>query len=105
MADHNRILGGLFIAWGLIQGFGAVALVAFSQEPVRWPGLLLFLGVILLAAYATVGWKMWQRDTRTRVPAIALSAIALLSFPVGTALGIYGLIVTLRRPLAIERPA
>src|SRR5690606_37655482 len=37
VADHGKILGGLFVAWGIVQGVGSMALVALSKEPVQWP--------------------------------------------------------------------
>lgn len=102
MADHGKILGGLFVAWGIVQGVGSMALVALSKEPVQWPGLLLFFGVILLAAYAAVGIRLWKGDSTMRVPAIVLSVLALISFPVGTAIGIYGLFALFaRRPAQV----
>jgi len=48
--------------------------------------ILVFAGVTLMA-----GWKMLKEKTVGRTWGIAASIISLLSFPLGTALGIYGL--------------
>ena len=42
-----------------------------------------------------VGWALLQREEWGRMLAIVMGVITILSFPVGTALGIYTLIILL----------
>ncbi len=51
----------------------------------------LALSAVALVLYFLVGMRLRALDPRARVPAIALSALALLSIPLGTAIGVYGL--------------
>lgn len=97
MKDHLRILGTLFIAWAVLQVSTAV-LAVFTVEP-RATAPALFWGALALIAlaYGWFGYQLRRHSRIARVPAIVLSVFALLSFPFGTALGIYGLWVLLRR--------
>ena len=68
--DDEQMMGGMFIALAVIVG-----LVIFA-----------FAGVTLLA-----GWKLLKEQSGGRMWGIIASIISLLSFPLGTALGVYGL--------------
>jgi len=68
--DDEQMLGGFFIAMALIVGIV----------------ILLFAGVALMA-----GWKMLKEKPGGRTWGIIASIVSLLSFPLGTALGVYGL--------------
>lgn len=68
--DDEQAMGGFFIALAFIVG----ALV------------LAFAGITLLAA-----WKLLKEKTGGRTWGIVASIVSLLSFPLGTALGVYGL--------------
>jgi hypothetical protein len=100
MRDHVRILGTLFMAWGVAQ---FVALIAFAAgwrmnaPQTRVPGLAWVLTLLGGAIYLWIGRSLRQRDLRIRTPAILLSILALLSFPVGTVIGAYGLWVFFSR--------
>jgi hypothetical protein len=101
MRDHSRTLGALFLAYGLLQA--VLAIVLGPRTPGITPGritLLVVLALVAAAAYAWTGVHLRDRDPRARTPAIALCVLALFSFPVGTALGGYGLWVLLRRRTA-----
>jgi len=95
--DHRKILGTLFIAWAVLQVIASIVLVAsgdMAEVPLPW---LYWISTALLAiAYGWVGLKMRQHDPRVRFLAILLSVLALISFPFGTALGVYGLVILLR---------
>jgi putative Mn2+ efflux pump MntP len=98
MRDHTRILGTLLLAWGVSQA--AVALVVAARAPDLGGGrgvLLVVLGLAMGAAYAWTGVRLRNRDARARLPAIVLCVLALLSFPLGTAVGGYGLWVLFRK--------
>ncbi|MFY0562283.1 hypothetical protein ACN28E_00455 [Archangium lansingense] len=97
MKDPPRLLGSLFLAWAVAQVIvlGVALTVAPYQgavPPFFWVPLLLSA-----LAYGGVGYLLRRHAPQARVPAIVLSALALLSFPVGTALGIYGLWTLLGR--------
>jgi hypothetical protein len=97
MKDHTRILGSVFIGWAVAQALVAFIMVFFYApgpvpSPFFWAATLL-----VVLAYGWVGVLLRQRHPRARVPAIALSAFALLNFPIGTAIGIYGLWTLLRQ--------
>jgi len=68
--DDEQMMGGMFIALAVIVGLVILA----------------FAGVTLLA-----GWKMLKEKSGGRTWGIIASIISLLSFPLGTALGVYGL--------------
>lgn len=57
-------------------------------------GALSVLGVVLIAVavlYAFIGRAVWRHESWGRIAAIVLSALGLFSFPIGTALGIFGI--------------
>ena len=68
--DDEQMMGGMFIALAVIVGLVILA----------------FAGVTLLA-----GWKMLKEKSGGRTWGIIASIISLISFPLGTALGVYGL--------------
>lgn len=116
MGTHVKVLGALFIALALFGLIGAVALAAgfgglaalvsnaASSEDAAAAPFLGLIGLItasittvlaipgLIAGLGLIGFRPWAR-----VLAIVLSAISLLGFPLGTALGLYGLWVLLSR--------
>jgi len=98
MRDHHRILGILFIAWAVLQLAGSIAIAIVGEVEIAVPWLYWLSTVIVAIAYAWVGWRLYVHDPRVRVAAILLGVLALLSFPIGTALGIYALWSMLRRP-------
>ncbi|MGC4119873.1 MAG: hypothetical protein QM765_35910 [Myxococcales bacterium] len=101
MRDHRKILGSLFIAWAAIQALATVFVSSFAPPPTEtlgWTVARWALAALNVLVYTLVGLKLRAHDPRVRVFAIAFSALALLSFPLGTALGAYGLWALLRRP-------
>jgi predicted Co/Zn/Cd cation transporter (cation efflux family) len=97
--DHRRILGTLFIAWAVLQA-AATLVVGLGPESasLAYPAVFWVTSLLMVAIYAWVGFRLRQRDPRARVIGLALSALTLLSFPIGTVLGIYGLYALLRHP-------
>lgn len=101
MRDHKRILGSLFIGWAALQLATSVLLAIRGGLPPMsggWAAAWWVFIALLAALYAWIGVRLRAHDARVRTPAIAFAAFALLSFPIGTALGAYGLWVLLRRP-------
>jgi hypothetical protein len=115
MATHVKALGALFIALsalgllfalGIIVVFGfSAGIVGFAADPndaeIAVPilgliatGLTTFLLSVSLPGII-VGWGLLQFKPWARILGIVLSAIHLINFPVGTALGLYGLWVLL----------
>jgi hypothetical protein len=97
--DHWRILGTLFMAWAVAQAVSAViALAVTGREATaqmtggQW-ALVIGITVLSVLAYFWVGSRLRVHDVRARVAGILLSFLALLSFPVGTLVGAYGLFV------------
>lgn len=108
--DHNKLLSIFHFVQGGLQAFGGIVLfliygglgIAMSQSArseeqmmgtifivtafVAAPIILLFAAINL-----TAGYKMLKEKSGARNWGIAASVISLLSIPLGTALGIYGL--------------
>lgn len=109
--DHSKLLGIFFMVQGGLQLLGAVFMIliyggmgaamlagARRSEEQAIGGIFLVVGVavgifvLLFAAfYFLAGWKLHKMKPGARTWGIIASCIALLGFPLGTALGIYGL--------------
>jgi hypothetical protein len=116
MVTHVKVLGtlhiifgalGVFVGLGILLMFGGIsAVVGMSDQSgdaaVAIPILggiaaFLFVLVLILALPGIVaGIGLLQFRSWARTLTIILSAISLLNFPFGTALGIYGLWVLLQ---------
>jgi len=68
--DEDQVLGGVFLVLGLVVGIVCLLL----------SGLTLFTGL-----------KVRKEQPIGRILGIIISILVVLSFPIGTALGIYGL--------------
>ncbi len=109
-ADHNRTLGILFAVYlglqvlGLIVGviaavfmFGFIAQSAppGEQMPMAFMSVIMVvafaISALLLIPIAMATWGLLKQRPNARFWTIFGSIVALLSFPLGTALGIYGL--------------
>ena len=109
--DHNKllsifyfvmaglqILGGVFVAlvYGVIGG-AALSTARRDDEQIMggiFLGLAVVVGVVMLAIGGftlLTGFKVLRERPIGRTLGIILSILVLLSFPLGTALGIYGL--------------
>ena len=112
--DHIRLVGILWMAYSalhVVAGVGAivVAQVIFGRaihipngpppEITVWlRPLISTIGWLILAKAAVgffAGWGLLQREEWARTVALVVGFIALLSVPIGTALGIYTLWVLL----------
>jgi hypothetical protein len=91
------LLGALFVT----VVFGTLgAMIGASQESDAAIGVAVIgLTGIAVTIYLVVtsvasvlcGWGLLQRRRWARILGIVLSAVSLINFPIGTALGIYGL--------------
>jgi len=109
VARHVSVLGALWIALSVLRLIPGLALMAFGH--MRFPFMLMpipaqmrlflvpFLGMIGLAisgfaiAGVIAGWGLLAHCPWARMLAIVLGCISLIHFPLGTALGIYTLLV------------
>jgi hypothetical protein len=117
MAQHVKILGILHIAFGALGVFGAIvvlmifgglsAFVGLSEHaPEGFPavpilgaiGAFVFILILVLSLPGLIiGIGLVQFRPWARMAGIILSALDLLSIPLGTALGVYGFWVLLNR--------
>jgi hypothetical protein len=115
MADHIKTLGILHIVYGLLGVLaGVVAMIFFGglasligmaadsgQAKVAAPilgviGAFLFVLLLALSLPGIVaGFGLIELQPWARILTIVLSALELMSMPLGTALGVYGLWVLL----------
>lgn len=86
------LFGGLATGIGLSEGADAAAAVPILS--LLGGGLALFI-TILSAPSILVGWGLMRHRPWARILGLILSALELLNFPLGTALGIYGFWVLL----------
>ena len=112
VAGQVRLLGILWIAFSAIRllrggrtlfGAGVVRVVGlgwFDDVPWGWPvghvvpvflSVVGMLTLILAVAGFAVGWGLLERRPWARTLGIVIGVIALMSPPLGTALGIYTL--------------
>lgn len=98
MEKHFRLLGYLFIIYGIwvfANIMLAVIFPAFGGKRTAIPPGEATVSIILAVVFAVIfcftGWALLMRRFWARPVSIAASIIAILSIPIGTALGIYGL--------------
>ncbi len=105
------LLTALWFAMGALRLLGALALFGIASiilpviarqqpQPIPFfvPTLMTGLGtlVALVAVLSlAVGWGLYQRAPWARMLALVMAFFSLLSIPLGTALGIYTLVVLL----------
>ena len=118
LARHLPVLATLWAIYSglrILAGFAALFVGSMFMPHLfmfGWPfshlflpGLLTTIGVgvlVLGAAGLTAAWGLWQREPWARIVALILGALALLHFPLGTALGIYTFWVLLPNDAAAE---
>ncbi len=118
MKQHVSILGVLYIAFGVLGMVTAVAMLVLlggaagivsmvsEQEPDAAVAVPI-LGILAVALFSiiavlslpglVVGVGLVKLKSWARIGGLILSALNLLNFPFGTALGIYGLWVLLNK--------
>lgn len=109
--EHNKLLGifllvngGLQVLGGLIciliyGGMGVAMLTSARRSEEQSIGLVFLVlavvvGILVLAfagLFLLSGWKLFKETSGARTWGIIACCVALLGFPLGTALGIYGL--------------
>lgn len=109
--DHNKLLGIFHLVQGGLQAFGGIAVgliygfigLAISNSARRadeemMGNLFIILAfviaplvLIFAAINLTAGYKLIKEKAGARTWGIVASILSLWSFPLGTALGVYGL--------------
>ena len=117
MTTHVKVLGILYIAVSALSLLGALflmlvfggaaSIVGFAAEPgdaaIALPVLgiagtaLISLLLVLALPGLFAGWGLLNFRPWARILGLVLSALNLINFPFGTALGIYGLWVLLNK--------
>jgi hypothetical protein len=112
--EHVKLVGILWMAYSLLHVVGGVMALVFAKyvvvrimeipngppsEILMWlRPLISVVGWLILAKAAVgfvTGWGLLQHEEWARVVALVMGFVALLSVPIGTALGIYTLWVLL----------
>lgn len=126
MRDHVKILAVINIVFGCLGVLAALAMagifafsgtmvgVAAQSDPdaivaigiLGAVGTALFVLILVLSVPGIVaGWGLLNFKPWARILGIVLSALNLINFPIGTAIGGYGLWVLLNREVeAMFRP-
>ena len=114
MEDQIKIIGILWIIFGSLSLFGALALFLILMgvsyipgiDPVA-PGILRFIGFFIGSFLALLGLPkiiggigLIKRQEWGRILTLVVSFLNLLSFPFGTALGIYSIIILMNKETA-----
>lgn len=109
--DHNKLLGIFFLINGGLAAFAGVLVAviyggmgtlmftsAREEEAQTVGGIFMALGVLIgifvlvfSVFYLVTGWKIYKEAPIGRILGIIASVLSLMNFPLGTALGIYGL--------------
>ena len=97
MADHVRIIAILNFVWAGLTLFGGVQFLVFVDAAPTWiqivAGVLIFLSIMAaLAGYGLLERRRWGRTL-----AMVTAGVSLLSIPIGTAFGIYAIMI-LKKP-------
>lgn len=108
--EHNKLVGIFLMAHGGLQavamiiigliygGLGATFLVAGKSQE-KFIGLIFLVMVVVMGIFFLLflipqlwgGWKIFKEKPGARTWGIVGSILSLLSFPLGTAVGVYGL--------------
>lgn len=115
MQSHVKLLGILHIIWGGITvvlgllilvvfgGIGGLASMQHSENSAAAFPVMMIVGVVVFFLVTCIslpgvicGFGLLRYRNWARIVCLILSVFELLSFPFGTALGIYGLWVLLK---------
>jgi hypothetical protein len=114
METHVKVIGILDIVFGCLAALGALVLLLIfgigsavtgaNKTPAWLPGFLAGLGIVFsvfAALFAVLfilaGTKLVGHRRSGKVWGIVAACVQLLSFPLGTALGIYALVILTKR--------
>ncbi|NJM54460.1 MAG: hypothetical protein HC846_14445 [Blastocatellia bacterium] len=108
--EHNRLVGIFLMIHGgiqalimllisLIYGGMATAILLGAKNDEKFVGVFLIVAIafvvifslLFLAPQVIGGWKMFKEKPNAKIWGIVGSITACMSFPLGTAAGVYGL--------------
>ena len=102
MNTHVKVVGWLWIANGALS----ILMAIIGLTVINWPGMIPEAQVSLLAsfgavcfflpgiiAYVIAGYGLLNYKSWARILAIILAILNLILFPIGTAIGIYTLVI------------
>ncbi len=109
--EHNRLVGIFLMAHGALQAvvmvficiiylvMGSAIFVSARGSEGQMVGVIFIAAIAFVAVFSLIfilpqiigGYKLWKEKPSARGWGIAASIISLLSFPLGTAAGVYGL--------------
>jgi len=92
--NHRKVLGWMFVVWAALQAIAAAVVMARIPNPP--PAIA--LSFVVAAVFLWGAWRLLRSSQPAWLLGLGLSIAALLSFPVGTVIGAYGLFVALARP-------
>ena len=106
METHVRVIGWLYIIMGVVSiglvllaglFLGVIGVASGDDEAAVW--MVIFgvffgcCGLVLSVPGIIAGFGLLKFRNWARILTIILSMLNLISFPLGTALGIYGLVI------------
>jgi hypothetical protein len=97
MHKHYKILGYLFIVSGLIGLLDYLYLWFGSGYGFEFIDISGYIPLAIITSKLIAGFGLIKLKTWSRIFGIIISVISLIGFPIGTAIGIYGLWVLTRK--------
>jgi hypothetical protein len=109
--EHNKLLGIFLLAHGglqalvmifisIVYGVIGAGIAATARRPEdQFVGVFFLAAIVFVVVFSMIlivpqiigGWKLLKEKSSARTWGIVGSIVALLSFPLGTAAGVYGL--------------
>ena len=98
---HGGLQAVVMLLFGLIYGgLGAAMFLTSRRDDEKFAGVAIFAVMIFIGLFALIfiipqivgGWKMLKERPNARTWGIVGSIISCLSFPLGTAAGVFGLV-------------
>ncbi|MCU0239542.1 MAG: hypothetical protein MUC29_08880 [Pyrinomonadaceae bacterium] len=109
--EHNRLSGVFLLAHGAFQGammificliygvFGSAIFVTAKKQEDQFIGIFFIAAILIVAFVSSIfvvpqiigGYKLLKEKPNARMWGIVGSIVSCLSFPFGTAAGVYGL--------------
>jgi len=110
--EQNKLAGILLIVHGCLQalvtlflcliygGVGAAMLLGARKQEEQFVGMIFVVVILFVAIFSLLfilpqligGWKMVKESPNARTWGIIGSIVSCLSFPLGTAAGVFGLV-------------
>mgnify|MGYP001162879078 CR=1 FL=1 len=108
--EHNRLVGIFLMAHGgmqaavmlmicIVYGIIGAAIFGGARGDEKFVGLFFIIAIVFVAIFTSVfagsqilgGYKMFKERPNARTFGIVASIVSIMSFPLGTAAGVYGL--------------